>query len=255
MRQNVQPAMQSLLFVQEGECSVTLSLESGEEVTVATLKAPFYIGWCPLCVTREPRTKLRRPVSPSLCHARERANVSAGEVGLLTGVPPTATVTVLSPTLKAYVLRRNYVLERNLGDNSMFKVMERKMEVRKFERLHAKDGLFVGCVADNAFVRSLRLFTERTVFEDGANLEAVTQSPGSVCRSASELGAPEEKEGNPGRAAKMPTTPSEMSAWFAAHVEFALEVREYRTLDVAIGSAMIVEVRRPPNRLHLERSS
>ena len=149
--------------------------------------------------------------------------------------------------MKAYVLRRNYVLERNLGDNSMFKVMERKMEVRKFERLHAKDGLFAGCVADNAFVRSLRLFTERVVLEDGASLESVTQSPGSICRSAAELGAPEEKEGD-SRARKLPTTPSEMSAWFAAHVEFALEVREFRTLDVAIGSAMIVEVRRPETR-------
>ena len=140
MRQNVQPAMQSLLFVQEGECSVTLSLDNGQDVTVATLQAPFYIGER-RARSLEPSADVP-PLESSSSDTRTRARARAGEVGLLTGTPPTATVTVLSPTMKAYVLRRNYVLERNLGDNSMFKVMERKMEVRKFERLQRNKKLF-----------------------------------------------------------------------------------------------------------------
>ena len=44
MRQDEKPAAQRLLFVTDGECAVTLTLPTGEEVAVTRLKQPFYIG-------------------------------------------------------------------------------------------------------------------------------------------------------------------------------------------------------------------
>ena len=93
------------------------------------------------------------------------------------------------------------------------------------------------------FVRSLRSYTERVIFDDGACLaeDAAAFDPTSIAGCFSGRGAEEKLEEEKIGSSEM--DPKTLANLFVAHVEFALETREFRRLDISQGALSIVEVR------------